>query len=195
CRERYNPHMPHVDKHKPGSFNWLELGTTDQEAAKKFYIPLFGWTATDFPMGPNGVYTMFQLDGRDLAGCYQIGPWMPGVPPNWGLFIATENADETAVRGEQLGGKVLRPCFDVYTFGRMAVIQDSTGAVFCVWQPKSHMGTGVTGANGTLCWADLNTPDREKAKVFYEGLFGWRISPGQGKPATDYLHIQNGDDY
>ena len=36
---------------KAGSFCWLELGTTDQNAAKKFYSNLFGWTADEIPMG------------------------------------------------------------------------------------------------------------------------------------------------
>jgi uncharacterized protein len=35
----------------PGSFCWFELATTDQEAAKRFYTVLFGWTFTDNPMG------------------------------------------------------------------------------------------------------------------------------------------------
>ena len=39
-----------IENHKPGSFCWLELGTTDQNAAKKFYGALFGWTPEDTPM-------------------------------------------------------------------------------------------------------------------------------------------------
>jgi len=30
----------------------MELGTSDQNAAKKFYMDLFGWTVEDAPMGP-----------------------------------------------------------------------------------------------------------------------------------------------
>ena len=187
--------MPQVTRHAPGSFNWLELGTTDQNAAKQFYGPLLGWTANDFPMGPNGVYTMFQLNGRDMAGCYAIGPWMPGVPPNWSLYIAVEDAAAAAARAGELGGKVIRDAFDVMTFGRMAIIQDPTGAIFNVWQAKTHIGIGSSGDNGALCWADLNTPDPQRARTFYEALFGWRISPGKDKPADSYLHIQNGEEY
>jgi predicted enzyme related to lactoylglutathione lyase len=47
--------MPHIDKHQPGSFCWIELATTDQPAAKKFYSSLFGWQVNDMPMGPTDV--------------------------------------------------------------------------------------------------------------------------------------------
>jgi predicted enzyme related to lactoylglutathione lyase len=187
--------MPHVQKHAPGSFNWLELGTTDQAAAKQFYGSLFGWEAQDFPMGPDGVYTMFKLDGKDVGACYRLGPQMKGVPPNWGLYVAVEDADAAAKRAAELGGALLKPPFDVYTFGRMAVLQDPTGAIIHMWQPKTHIGTGITGENGTLCWADLNTPDRQRAKSFYEQLFGWKFSLGKDKAADGYLHIQNGEEY
>src|SRR6267378_2046605 len=59
--------MTHIDKHSPGSFCWIELATTDQNAAKDFYSSLFGWTADDSPIGPSEFYTIFKLDGRDAA--------------------------------------------------------------------------------------------------------------------------------
>jgi uncharacterized protein len=44
--------------------------------------------------------------------------------------------DEAVKKAEGLGAKVLAPPFDVMDVGRMAVLQDPTGAVFEVWQPK-----------------------------------------------------------
>ena len=52
--------MPTIEKHAPGTFSWIELATTDQTAAKDFYAKIFGWSSQDFPIGPNGVYTIFQ---------------------------------------------------------------------------------------------------------------------------------------
>ncbi|MGB9487254.1 MAG: VOC family protein, partial [Terriglobia bacterium] len=163
--------MPHIDKHPPGAFCWIELSTTDQNAAKSFYSSLFGWASQDFPMGPNDFYTMFQLEGRDAAAAYTMRPEQRsmGVPVHWMIYIGVESADATASRVAQLGGKLLRPPFDVYDVGRMAVVQDPTGAVFALWQPKSHTGTGIAGVPGTLCWADLITPDPARAKEFYTG--------------------------
>lgn len=66
------PRMPNVEKHSPGSFCWFELGTGDQEAAKKFYRSLFSWDYSDFPMGPAESYTIFKVQGRDAAAAYNI---------------------------------------------------------------------------------------------------------------------------
>jgi len=186
--------MPHVEKHAPGSFNWLELGTTDQKAAQEFYGALLGWQPRDFPMRRNFNYTMFTLNRRIVSGCYPIQKGQP-APPHWDLFVAVDNADETAALAAELGGAVLQPASEVVTFGRKAVIQDPTGAVFSVWQPIEHIADGGVGENGTLCWADLNTGDRLRAKDFYEALFGWQLVPGKDKTADSYLHIKNGEAY
>ena len=89
---------------------------------------------------------------------------------------------------------MLAPAFDVYDVGRMAVVQDPTGAVFALWQPKTHTGTGICGVPGTLCWADLMTPDAARAKEFYSGLFGWKINTSENDP-SGYLHIANGESF
>ncbi len=186
--------MPHVQQHSPGSFNWLELGTTDQKAAQEFYGQLLGWQPRDFPMRRNFNYTMFLLNGRMVSGCYPIQQGQP-ASPHWDLYVAVDNADETAARAAELGGVVLQPPADVVTFGRKAVIQDPTGAVFSVWQAKEHIGVRIAGEHGALCWADLNTPGRLRAKEFYEALFGWQLVPGKDKTVDSYLHIVNGEAY
>jgi uncharacterized protein len=187
--------MAHVQSHAPGSFCWLELGTTNQDAAKDFYFNLFGWKANDHPMGEMGVYTMFELEGRPAAAGYTLSPQMrdAGVPPHWMLYIATANTDETAVKVVEAGGKVEMAPLDVYDYGRMAVIHDPAGAPFAVWQAKSHPGTGIEGITGTICWADLSTPDPEQAAKFYKHVFGWELDPGQD--GSGYLHIKNGQTY
>jgi len=184
--------MAHIDRHAPGTFCWIELATTDQDAAKTFYSSTFGWSVNDFPMGPGEVYTMFQLDGRDAAAAYAMRPEQrsQGVPSHWMLYVCVTSADDAVKRAQELGGKVLAPAFDVMDFGRMAVIQDPTGAVFSVWQPMTHIGTRVTGVDGTICWADVSTPDAEAASKFYGALFGWGFEPGD----SGYLHIKNGEE-
>jgi predicted enzyme related to lactoylglutathione lyase len=186
--------MPTIQRHAPGSFCWFEIATTDQQAAKQFYTALFGWTVNDFPMGPGGgSYSMFDLQGQSVAAAYTMIPEQraKGIPPFWMPYIATDSADKTAGRVSELGGKVLSPPFDVFTFGRMAVLADPTRAMFSIWEPQQHTGVGITGEEGTVCWADLSTPDVESASKFYSGLFGWVISGGDDP--SGYLHIKNGD--
>src|ERR1700676_1881559 len=177
------PCMPHVDKHAPGDFCWIELATTDQNAAKKFYSSLFGWVANDMPMGPDSFYTIFRLQAKDCAAGYTMGADErgQGVPSHWNLYIAVDNADAAADKAASLGAKVLAPAFDVFDAGRMAVLEDPTGAIFTVWQATRNTGIGIIGEPGAFCWADLSTSDTGRAQKFYADLFGWKISPGEGK--------------
>ncbi|MBZ5546007.1 MAG: VOC family protein [Acidobacteriia bacterium] len=188
--------MPHIEKHAPGTFCWIELATTDQGAAKAFYCSLFGWAVNDFPMGPNDFYTMFQLEGRNTAAAYTLRPEQRshGVPPHWMIYIAVESSDRAAERANQLGGKVLAAPFDVFDAGRMAVLQDPTGAAFSLWQAKEHRGLGIAGVDGTLCWVDLMTSDPARANKFYSELFGWKLMTGEKDP-SGYLHIMNGEEF
>ncbi len=189
--------MSHIESHPPGSFCWIELGTTDQSAAKSFYQSLFGWAPADMPMGPDAYYTIFRLEGRDAAAAYTLRPEQrsQGVPPNWTLYIAVGSADDAAKRAANLGGAVLMEAFDVPNAGRMAVLQDPTGAVFCVWEGKENKGTGIAHIDGTLCWADLSTPDPQRASKFYSDLFGWQMVTDEKDPERNYLHIKNGEHF
>lgn len=182
--------MPKIEN-APGSFCWMELATSDQQAAKSFYSSLFGWQPADFPMGPGGQsYTMFNFNGGMVGAAYTLTAEMAGVPPNWGLYVAVKSADETAAKVTANGGKVIAGPFDVMTFGRMAVLQDPTGAVFMVWQPMDHQGTTIGREPGTFCWADLNSKDPAAAAKFYTAVFGWEVAAGTDN--TGYLHIKNG---
>jgi uncharacterized protein len=117
-----------------------------------------------------------------------------GIPPHWLVYVAVDNTDAVGSRVGELGGKVLAPAFDVMDFGRMAVIADPAGAVFAAWQAKKHKGVGITGENGTVCWADLSTPDPATARRFYYDLFGWNFVEGE-KDTSGYLHIKNHEQF
>ena len=186
--------MATLTEHKPGDFCWMELGTPDQPASKIFYGSLLGWTSQDSPIGPTEAYTMFELEGRPTGGGYRVGPGshMPGVPPHWDIYIAVASADAIAQKAAAAGATIIKEPFDVFIYGRMAVIQDPTGAIFCIWEAKQHPGILAKNEEGAFCWADLSTPDPAKAKAFYEKVFGWTISVGEGEQ-SEYLHIQNGE--
>ncbi len=187
--------MTNINKYKTGSFCWVELATNDQTAAKKFYSSLFGWHPEDMPMGPGDFYTMFKLNGRDAAAGFTLRKEQQGMPPYWGLYVAVESADTAATRAAEAGGKVLKPAFDVFDVGRMAVLQDPTGAHLCAWQAK-HQANGISDVDGTFCWADLNTPDPARAGKFYNHVFGWQmIEDTKDKPPSGYIHIKNGEDF
>ena len=180
-------------QHAPGTFCWPELTTTDPQGAKKFYTSLFGWSFVDNDMGQGGTYTMLQLKGTEVGALYPLEKEQlsRGVPPHWNSYVAVESADQAAAKAKQLGATVLMEPFDVMDVGRMAILQDPTGATFCVWQAKKHIGAGVLNEPGALCWTELMTSDTAKAEKFYTGLFPWKAE-AMKSPKMTYTLFQRG---
>jgi predicted enzyme related to lactoylglutathione lyase len=168
--------MTDVTSHEPGTPSWADLGTTDGKAAKEFYSNLFGWEAEDSPTDDQGgIYTIFKVDGKRVAALYEQGQEMREreVPPMWLTYVTVANADEAAQAAEKAGGKVHAQPFDVLESGRMALLQDPTGAMIAIWQAKEHPGAEKLHEPGALDWFELSTNDPDKAGEFYEQVFGW----------------------
>jgi predicted enzyme related to lactoylglutathione lyase len=167
--------MAEFSSHQPGTFSWPELATTDQNAGVAFYRALLGWGLREQSMGPEGTYSMFLLRDKEVGAACSLRPdeQQAGIPPHWNLYVTVASADDTARRATELGGRVLAPPFDVMDVGRMAVIQDPTGAVFEIWEPKRHIGARILSEPGALCWSELTTRDTAAAKAFYTKLLGW----------------------
>jgi hypothetical protein len=179
--------------HEPGTFSWVELSTTDVDAAKGFYARLFEWEAEDNEIpGTGGVYSMQKVNGRNAAAitAQPDAQRDAGVPPNWFSYITVTNADETAARAKELGGQVHAGPFDVMEAGRMAVVADPVGAMFGIWQAGDAIGSEIVNVPGSLTWNDIATTDPDGAQAFYSGLFGWgfdKIDTGPDGP--DYWTI------
>ena len=166
--------------------------TTDQAAAKNFYTSLFGWTVTDFPMGPGQFYSMFYLDGRNTGAAYTLDPKnMPGVPPNWALYVAVDERGRCRRQSDRrAAGTSSADRSTSCEFGRMAVLQDPTGAVFCVWQAEEpSRALGIEHVPGhALLGRPEHARTRTRAKPFYEAVFGWQFDAGRARPLRLSAH-------
>jgi predicted enzyme related to lactoylglutathione lyase len=180
--------MPTKEKHEPGSFSWVELTTTDADSAKKFYGGLFGWTFEDNPVGPGMTYTMNKLGNHYASALFEMGPEMTamGIRPAWLSYVTVESADEAVKKAKAAGGKAMKEAFDVMDVGRMAVLQDPTGAVFAVWEPKKHIGAGIVNEPGALTWNELFTNNVDVAGKFYVDVFGWKTQAMDMGPMGTY---------
>jgi predicted enzyme related to lactoylglutathione lyase len=111
----------------------------------------------------------------------------------WNTYVWVEDADDSAAKAQEAGGTVPSEPFDVMDAGRMAVLADPEGAVFCVWQARDHRGARIVNEPGSLNFNVLNTRDPEAAKRFYGAVFGWTtLDLGSGEFWTlraygDYL--------
>jgi uncharacterized protein len=181
--------MGERESYAPGAFCWVDLATTDAEGAKAFYGRLFGWVGEDMPAGDSATYTMLRLRGLDVAALYEQGQDErdAGIPPHWSSYVSVVDVDEVAARVEGLGGRLLTGPFDVFDSGRMAVVQDPTGAMVSLWQAGRHIGARLVNDPGCLTWNDLATPDPAAAGAFYRELLGWEMA----EQAPGYATISN----
>lgn len=163
-----------VTEYPDGLFSWVDLSTPDTAGAKAFYSGLFGWEAVDIPTDMGTMYTMLQIDGKNVAG---LGPQQPGMPDGtpafWTSYVNHSNAEAIMGKVAEAGGQVIMPVMDVMEEGRMGILQDPTGAMVGVWQPKNHIGAQLVNMPNTLVWNELQTKDAATAQSFYVKLFGW----------------------
>jgi predicted enzyme related to lactoylglutathione lyase len=89
----------------PGTGGWHELHAVEWKAAFEFYSSLFGWTKGEaIPMGPLGVYQLFELDGVAIGGMMTKAPDHPA--PGWIYYFNVESIQAAAARIVEAGGKV-----------------------------------------------------------------------------------------
>jgi predicted enzyme related to lactoylglutathione lyase len=176
--------MPEVAVFTPSTPVWVDVTTSDVERTNSFYSGLFGWKPEVMPGPESGGYTMFTVDGKFVAAASPAQS--PEQPSAWMIYFGTRDADQTASKITEAGGKAVAPPFDVMDAGRMGVFQDPTGAHFSIWQPGRHQGMMVAQEPNTYAWTELNTRGFDRVKPFYQAAFGWtaKTSPmGEGQPA------------
>ena len=178
--------MPKVTKYEHGEFSWVDLATTDPEAAKTFYGALFGWTFVDMPAGPAMTYTMAKLGGETVAALYKMTPDMAGAPPFWLSYVTVDDVDARTKKAAAAGGKVHKEPFDVMDAGRMSVLEDPTGAVLAFWTPKKNIGASVKNEPGALCWNEVFTSNVDQAGRFYVQTLGWKTKAIDMGPMGTY---------
>jgi predicted enzyme related to lactoylglutathione lyase len=164
------------DEYPPGVPCWIDTAQPDPDAAVRFYGKLFGWEFENvMPADSPRSYLIARLDGLGVAGVRPLADEM-GPGAFWSTYVCVESADEAATKATQAGGSLAAAPFDVGDAGRTAAIADPAGAVFCVWEPKSHKGAEAVNANATWNWSELNTRGPEAATSFYGRVFGWKAS-------------------
>lgn len=153
---------------------WVEVGTADVAGSGEFYSALFGWTVASDAGAEAGGYTLVSL--RDtLVGA--LSPlYAPGQAVAWNVAFAVLDADATAARAAEEGGRVLMAPTDLFDSGRFAVLRDPAGAMFSIWQPRTFQGFGLWDEPGAACWTELATRAVATVSAFYQALLGWSIS-------------------
>ena len=180
--------MYKVTKYPHGTFAWADNVSTDPERAKAFYLDLFGWGKDEMPVGGGMSYTMFRQDGEYVAALSGMMPDLreQGIPSHWSSYVAVDDVDALMDVVTSNGGSIIVQPMDIFESGRVAFIEDPTGAQVGLWQARDHIGAGIVNTVGAMCWNDLVTKDVEVAKDFYNKLLGWEYYGDE-----HYIHISN----
>jgi uncharacterized protein len=173
----------------PGTPCWADLGAGDVGTAKAFYAALFYWDIQDGPPEAGG-YAMCLVRGRPVAG---IGPKMgpAEAPAMWMTYLATDDADATAAKIKDAGGQLFMEPFEVMDVGRMAVAADPDGAVFGIWQARTHLGFGLANEPGAVIWNENMSRDFDRNKAFYQAVFGYEYEDASSE-GFSYATIKAG---
>jgi len=142
----------------PGAVVFNGLNARDVEGAKSFYGSVFGWQTGSIGGGAQGWTLPGYGDWLErehhpglrkqmteagapegfedvVASIIPMPDDQPDPPAHWSVTFATNDADATAAKATELGGKVIVPPFDApwststYTI-RVTVIGDPQGATF-----------------------------------------------------------------
>jgi hypothetical protein len=163
--------MPTRDKAPIGSPCWVDLWTSDTESSRSFYASLFGWEALG-PAAEFGGYFMFTRNGVPIAG--GMGDMGDMSADNtWKVYLASDDAANTAEAAEAKGAKVVAPPMSVANLGAQAVLVDPTGAVIGIWEPRAFAGLTVLSEHGAPSWFELHTGNYKVAVDFYRSVFHW----------------------
>lgn len=118
---------------------WNELVTQDQKACGDFFAGLLGWDRKEVDAGPMGIYTLFQVDGKDVAGMMNpLTDYSKARPPFWSAYIEVDDVDACVAKVEELGGAVIAAPEDIPNVGRVCMIEDPAGAPICLMKPTTQ---------------------------------------------------------
>jgi uncharacterized protein len=163
--------MSERDSYPPGVPCWVDNLVPDPGKAIAFYGELLGWEF-DGP-GP-GDYYVAKVRGRDVAGAGQAPP---GVSPGWNTYVSVASADDTA----RAASRVIVEPFDALPAGRVAALEDPTGAIIGLWEPAKRLGCQLVNEPSAYAMSALHTREPDAAAAFYRDLFGWEsdeFAPG-----------------
>ena len=175
--------------YKHGQFNWVDLNSHDMSRARTFYGKLFGWDVDDVDTGDGPTYALFRNGEHIVAGVGQMSDEMKsqGVPPMWNSYINVEGIEGIVTAAERHGATVVAPVMEVMDAGKMAFIQDPTGAMVAFWEAGTHEGAELVNQPGSFCWNELATRDADAAKQFFADLFGWEYQDNPHAPSVYYI--------
>ena len=187
-----------TDVRHSGKIVWRDLLTNKPAESRRFYEELFGWTferpGTVPGFGGPDSYLLIRHEGRLIGGMLDTNTIRPGEDiSQWMTGMSVADLDTAVARVEAQGGKINAPPTSVGSRGRIAVIEDPTGALFAMIEASGgDPDDSDPVANGWL-WDELWTEDVDTATTFYQAVVGFEYTDHDIDQNEDYrvLTIDN----
>lgn len=127
--------MGTLPRARPGQFIWHDLAAVDTTVAIDFYRNVFGWTAVT-EQANGGQFIRLISAGEDVASMFQLSQRhrAHAVPSHWTPYVCVKGIEAAVQRAEIASGVVLVRPFEVDGVARIALIRDSVGSTFGMWE-------------------------------------------------------------
>ena len=165
----------------------ISINASDVGRAKRFYEQVFGWTYRNW--GPPDFFLTDDAGvGGALQGRREIAPGalMLGAEAT----MAVDDLAATSAAIEAAGGKIVGGPYDIPTVGALIWFEDTEGNVAGAMRYAEADPTPRPAADATnvMRWFAINADDVQRARAFYERVFGWTYEPW-GPP--DFYVVRN----
>ena len=115
-----------------GDYTHIEIPADDPARAQRFYEGVFGWTFRAIEDYPD--YFLYTTPAGDDGVGGAIGKRDVSAPHEIRNYIDVESIDESAAKAVELGGRIIEDKAEVPGQGWYAVVTDSEGNPFALWQ-------------------------------------------------------------
>src|ERR1044071_8153497 len=107
CAGKAKSHVGFRRKDEPNSLCWVELSSTDTQAAKAFYTAVFPWTTNNH----DEQYTEWQANGRSIGGMMSMPEEVRNmvIPSYWMPYFQVASCEDSFAKATSLGGQPVVP--------------------------------------------------------------------------------------
>jgi predicted enzyme related to lactoylglutathione lyase len=139
--------------------------------------------------GGLGTYTLFQIEGKDVAGAYTLAEEQKtqGLPPHWLSYVMVKSADESARKAKKLGATFFMEPMDVPGVGTMAILQDPSGASLPVPGGRARRSGASGQPAGNVLLERARDEGHEGGEEVLRGAL-WLDVAGHGHGTRRNLH-------
>ncbi len=118
-----------------GTIVGTDLTVDNAGEVRDFYAGVVGWEFEPLAVEGHDDYVMKTPGGEWVAGiCHRLGP-NADLPPQWLVYVAVADLDQSITRCLELGGKTITPIKGLGEGRSYVVVQDPAGAVLALSGP------------------------------------------------------------